>query len=64
MFIRLGGISVTSAWLTWHAGVLNSTPRAVLLPEPLTTPLKTWQIFVLVVPLLFSVRPRIVATSP
>jgi hypothetical protein len=28
VFIWLGGNNVTSPWLTWQLGVLNSTPRA------------------------------------
>jgi hypothetical protein len=39
VFIWLGGSNVTSLWLTWQFGVLNSTPRAVVLPWPFTTPL-------------------------
>ena len=39
VFIWLGGSKVTSAWLTWQFGVLNSTPSAEVLPLPFTTPL-------------------------
>jgi hypothetical protein len=32
VFIWLGGVNVTSDWLTLQLGVLNSTPSADVLP--------------------------------